>query len=71
MRLRKLLEDGDIGQEQVTKFYASARCFYVQAISYSLTNLPLSDDMLTNASFVSFKKRESAKFSQVEYFVGR
>ena len=69
--VRKLLEEGDISQAQVTKFYDGARAFYVRAMEYALENLPMNDEMLKNAAFVSFRSRESANFSQVEYFVER
>ena len=44
---------------------------YVRALEYALENLPLKDDLLKNASFVSYKTRDDASFSQVEYFVDR
>ena len=69
MRLRKLLEEGDVTSAQVKTFYNSARAFYVRAMEYALDNLPLKDDLLRNAKFVHFQSRESATFSQVEYFV--
>jgi len=69
--VRKLLEEGDIGQAQVTKFYDGAPAFYVPAMEYALENLPMNDEMLRNAAFVSFRSKESANFSQVEYFVQR
>ena len=71
MRLQKLLEEGDVTGAQVKKFYNSAQAFYVQAMEYALDNLPLKDDILRNAKFVLFQPRESATFSQVEYFVAR
>ena len=40
-------------------------------MEYALENLPMKDEMLRNAAFVSFRSRESANFSQVEYFVER
>ena len=65
--LQKLLDDGEISSLQVTKFYKGVRAFYVRALEYALDNLPLKDDLLKNASFVSYKKREDTSFSQVEY----
>ena len=41
-----------------------------EPLEYALDNLPLKDNLLKNASFVSYKK-EDASFSQVEYFVDR
>jgi hypothetical protein len=69
--LQKVLDDGEISPLQVTQFYKGVRAFYVRALEYALDNLPLKDDLLKNASFVSYKKREDTSFSQVEYFVHR
>ncbi len=71
MRLRKLLDEGDISPAQESKFYESARAFYVRAMEYALNNLPLHDDLLRNAKFANFSSRESASFAQLEYFVER
>ena len=71
MHLHKLLDEGDNSAAVATKFYASARVFYVKAMEYAIANLPLKDNLLRNAKFVSFKSRESARFPQVEYFVQR
>ena len=70
MLLWKFLEEGDVTSVHV-KFYNSAGAFYVQAMEYTLDNLPLKDHLLRNAKFVHFQSRESATFSQVEYFVER
>lgn len=40
-------------------------------MAYALASLPVSDALLKNAAFVNFSERESADFSQVEYFVER
>ena len=69
--LRKLLEEGDICPSDESKFYRSARAFYVQAMKYALDNLPIKDSLLKNAKFVNFKTKDDATFSQVEYFVER
>ena len=71
MCLRKLLEEGDISPLDKAKFYESVRAFYVQAMEYALKNLPISDCLLKNAGFLSFKSKDNATFSQVEYFVER
>jgi hypothetical protein len=40
-------------------------------MEYALANLPVKDTLIRNAGFVNFQTRESANFSQVEYFVDR
>ena len=71
MRLRKLLDQGDLSWAQSTKFFKSARTFYVQAVEYALENFPLKDELLKNAKLVNIPSRESATISQVAYFVIR
>ena len=69
--VRKLLEEGDIGPSDTSRFYRSVRAFYVQAMKYALDNLPIKDSLLRNARFLNFKAKDDATFSQVEYFVER
>ena len=70
-RLRQLFDDGDISEAQQNTFYKSVRAFYVRAMEYATSNLPLNDELLKNARFLDFHSRESASISQVEYFVNR
>ena len=55
----------------VQKFYKGVRLFYKSAVDYAIENLPLNDDLLKNAEFVYFPKRDQATISQVVYFVTR
>ena len=68
--LKKLIEDG-LDNHQVKKFYSGVRKFYVTALNYGRSHLPLDDPLLKNARFLNFRKKESATMSQVEYFVNR
>ena len=70
-RLLQLFDDGDISEAQRNTFYKSVRAFYVRAMEYATSNLPLNDELLKNARFLDFHSRESASISQVEYFVNR
>ena len=69
--IRQRLNDGDISQQQVNKFYDSTIAFYERAMEYAVQNLPLNDTLLKNATFVNFKSRENVTFSQVEFFIQR
>lgn len=69
--IRKKLDEGDITQQNVTKFYASVRAFHEKAFEYALDKLPLKDDLLMSGQFVDIVSRESANFPQVEYFIER
>ena len=69
--LNKLMEEGDISPAQQTTFHKSVRAFYIHALEYAIRNLPLNDDLLKNAKFVNFGRRDCANLSEVEYFVKR
>ena len=69
--IRQRLNDGDISQQQVNKFYDSTIVFYERAMEYAVQNLPLNDTLLKNATFVNFKLRENVTFSQVEFLIQR
>ena len=71
MCLNKLVDEGDISMAETSKFFQSARAFYVRAMEYALANLPLKDELLKSDKFVNIASRDSATFSQVEYFVQR
>jgi hypothetical protein len=71
MRLNKLVDEGDISFAQTSKFFQSVCAFYLRAMEYALVNLPVKDELLKCAKFVNIPYRDSAAFSQVEYFVQR
>ena len=70
-RLHNLTEEGDISLAQQGTFYKSVRAFYVHALEYAISNLMLKDDLLQNARFLNFHRRERANLSKVGYFVKR
>ena len=69
--LHKLEEQGDITQRDVRIFYSAVREFYITATDYALANLPVRDEVVKNASFIDFEKKESSVFSKVEFFIQR
>ena len=69
--LDKLERDGDITSREKAQFFETVQQYYFKATEYALTHLPLKDKVLMNAGFISFEKRESSLFSQVEFFIER
>ena len=69
--LRKLLDDGDIADSAVDKFYMGVHMFYTRAMQYVKSTFPLKDEFLHSARFLNFEKREEATFDAVESFVHR
>ena len=70
-QLPKLFAEGDITHAQYSKFFQGVREFYVKAMGYALSNMPMNDEVLTNAKFVNVMSRDEASLAQVEYFVER
>ena len=70
-KLEFLLDDGTISHREVDVFLHSARCFYEEAVAYSLSRLPLADAVIKNATFVDVERRMDASVSCVHYFVKR
>ena len=70
-RLHNLTEKGNISLAQQRNFYKSVRAFYVRALEYAISNLSLKDDLMQNARFLNFHRREIASLSKFEYFVKR
>ena len=68
-RLRSLLDEGDITDSQVSKFYSAVRVFYKDAVSQSLKKLPFTDYVLSHAKFVKFEFREGCRFYAVQIFL--
>ena len=56
---------------KIKLFYHVVRSFYVEALNYSRSRLPLNDPVLKNAAYVNFAIRESADLSQLEYLIDR
>lgn len=48
-RLLRLLDDGDIGVNDQSKFYKGVKAFYMKAASEALKKLPFDDCVLNHA----------------------
>ena len=68
---RQLLEAGDISAKQHANFFVAARSFLVWAVKYLLKWCPLNDELLINATWLTFEKRLDVSFNSVEFFVHR
>ena len=66
-----LLEEGDIDPGQLADFYDGVRAFFERAVDYSLKSLPLDDQLLQAATFISFDQRTTADSLHAEYFINR
>ena len=60
MILHKLVDEKDCSAEE---FFLRVRAFYTKAMSYALQNLPISDVLLCNCSFLNFETKDKANFS--------
>lgn len=64
-KIRGLLENGEVSDQDVANFYKAVRQFYLEAISYSLKSLPLNDEVIRCSKFVDFKERLNVNFENV------
>lgn len=69
--LTKKLEDGDITNYDVTKFFSSVVAFYKSAVAYVFKWFPLNEILIRNSEFVNFSKKEECDFSMVCTFIER
>ena len=56
--LRKLLDDGDIADYVVKRFYKGVRILYTTAIPHIRSTFPLKDDLLHSARFLNFEREK-------------
>ena len=68
-KLKKLLDEGDINQRAVDKFYDGVRGFYGCAYNYCVKWLNLDCPFLKNCQFADFKKRNQMSYSNIEQII--
>ena len=66
-KLRQMLETGLISEYKFKTFYRAAIMFFTTTIQYALNTYPFKDELLLHCKCVDFEKRESARFSSIEY----
>lgn len=67
--LSRLLNGGDINEHTYGKFFEAAKSFLVTVVNYLQKWCPLNDDLLLNAEWLDFTKRQQVSFTSVEYFI--
>ena len=69
-KLRKLLNEGDISQHEVDRFYDAVREFYDSAFDYCRKWLPLNSSFLKACQIVDFENRLKHPFDVVTELIG-
>ena len=69
--ISKKLEDGDVTESEVTKFYSAVIAFYVSAVRYVFKWFPLAEPIIKESQFLDFDKKEDCDFSMVCTFIER
>ena len=64
-RLNELLDEGDITNNDVDKFFDAVRSFYEAAYDYCIKWLPADDALYKNSTFIDFFKRNLLKFDHI------
>ena len=71
--LEKLLNKGDITNQQFNRFLTAARAFHIHIYEYTLDKLPRNDDLVINVRVLNFETRgsESTSIEQLLYLIKR
>ena len=64
-KLRRVLDEGDISQYDVDKFYDAVREFYETAYSYCVKWLPLDEPLYKGSRFIEFSNRSKFSFEDL------
>ena len=64
-QLRRALDEGDISQNDVDKFYDAVREFYETAYTYCVKWLPLDDPLYKCSRFIEFSNRSKVSFDEL------
>ena len=68
-KLKKLLDEGDIDQRALDRFYDGVREFYGCAYNYCVKWLTLDCPFLKNCQFADFSKRNEMSYSNIEQII--
>ena len=69
-KAKKLLEEGDISQVDVDKFYNACLQFHKAAFLYAINNFPLDNDVLKHSRFLNILQQQCS-FESVLFLVER
>ena len=64
-QLRRALDEGDISQNDVDKFYDAVREFYETAYTYCVKWLPLDDPLYKCSRFIKFSNQSKVSFDEL------
>ena len=70
-QINKKLDEGDITDRDVKKFYSSVFAFYTTAVSYVLKWFPFHESVIRDSQFVDFTNKEKYDFYMVCTFIER
>ena len=69
--LKKLFNDGEIYKLQYNNVFEAARTFYKESWKYVIKKMDMTDAFWNHPVWVGFFSRETAKWSDIEYFISR
>ena len=74
-KIRNALDEGDISQSDIDKFYDAVREFFKTAYTYCVKCLPLDDPLYKSSRFIEYSNREKFSFDDLtallSLFLGR
>ena len=69
--LKKLFNDGEIYKLQYNNVLEATRAFYKENLRYVIRKMDMTDALWNHPVWVDFFSKETAKLSDIKYFISR
>ena len=68
-KLNRLLNEGDITQDQYSRSHDDAQCHFRDALAYIQEKFPITNEVFCNSVWIDVVKRHETNWNSVEYFL--
>ena len=68
-KLNRLLNIGDITQDQCNRFHEGVQCYFRDALAYIQEKFPITTKVIYNSVWIDVVKRHETNWNNVEYFL--
>ena len=67
--LLRLLNEGDISQQEFDLFHSAAHMYYRSALNYIINKFPINNPIICNAMWLDAPNRMKSRWENVEFFL--
>ena len=68
-KLNRLLNEGDITQDQYSRSHDDAQCHFRDALAYIQEKFPITNEVFCHSVWIDVVKRHETNWNSVEYFL--